>query len=187
MTKAEIQQILHDIVDQGDNRALKILWATTKKYDLHKTKADQPSDQTLYRLVYTSARSSQCTEKDIEEILEASRKNNAELDITGILLYTSNRFVQIIEGPHDSVMQLYNKLQRDTRHGGSTIRFSEAVSTRHFSDWNMAQKNIHTKDLEYKANISLENKKVYESLIDGDLHNYQDDGIRVLKTFLSIA
>lgn len=191
MTKKEVQIILKSIIDNGDQTALKVLWSAAKKYNLIEAVQSssiplQSQKESLYRLVYTSARSSNCDESNIQKILQSSRQNNPALGITGLLIYTENRFLQIIEGPLDNVMNLYEKIEKDSRHAGSNLRYCEPTLTRHFSDWNMAEKNISISELKYKAEISMENQQIYKSLIDGDLHSYKDDGIRVLKAFLSI-
>ena len=191
MTKNQIQNKLKDLIESGDDRTLKILWATVKKYKLIDSNSQNQvatsHEQTLYRLVYTSARASNCDDRNIDLILEASRRNNRKLNITGVLLYTDTRFIQILEGPHEHILTLYEKILKDNRHVGSLRRFCEPVATRHFSDWNMAKKHLNSEELEYKSEISKENKKIYNSLMDGDLHSYEDDGIRVLKAFLSIS
>lgn len=185
----KLLQQLNNQVAKGDERLLKILIAVAKEYngeleDSQPEQAESKETETLYRLVYTSARSKQCDDKDIEEILEASRRNNSAVGVTGILVHTKDRFLQVLEGEHSKVMALYEKIEKDPRHGGSNMRFCEPVTTRYFKDWDMASKKVNESSVEYNTSISESKKKLYSSMMNGDIHSYRDEGMRVLKTFL---
>jgi len=174
---------LKSLIDTSDERLLRILLAVIKEYQPAK------KDQTgvLYRLVYTSARRSNCSDSEIEKILEASRKNNAKLGITGILIHTKDRFLQVLDGEKDKVKALYQKIEKDDRHGGSIMRFCEPVAGRHFSDWEMAGKKVDEDTVQFHTAISKQKMAVYRSMMDGDLSSYKDEGMRVLKTFLMVS
>ncbi|MFY0686670.1 MAG: BLUF domain-containing protein [Cyclobacteriaceae bacterium] len=140
----------------------------------------------LTRLVYSSVRMKSCTDESIQEILDTSRKNNPKSDITGLLVHTDRRFLQILEGPYQKVMETYQRIEQDTRHGGSNIRYCEPTSERYFKQWHMASKNI-SKDVEFGTDLLAEEKGIYEKLMDGDLQSYKDEGMRILKTFLMVS
>lgn len=178
------------LISKGDDKLLDILYAVAKEYSSNNHSFNiekKVAPQQLYRLVYTSARSSQCDEKEIDKILAASRRNNKPLDITGVLLHTHDRFLQVLEGEKDKVMTLYQKIEKDKRHGGSMMRFCEPVDERHFGDWNMAGKKINSEKIKYDTSISNQNKQLYKSMLNGDIHSYKDDGMRVLKTFIAFS
>lgn len=180
----KLEDHLKEIIEQADEKLLRILLAVGREYNDVKV---SPERKQLYRLVYTSARSSNCSDEEIEKILAASRKNNKELNVTGILIHTKDRFLQVLEGDRDKVTALYNKIEKDDRHGGSIMRFCEPVIKRYFSDWNMASKKVRSNDIQYNTSISDQKKKLYESMMDGDLSSYRDEGMRVLKTFLLVS
>lgn len=207
MTKKELQNQLNEIITSADAKLLKILIAVSHEYNYEDKLEVTPSqlyskpensmvaefeplessNDKLYRLVYTSARSKSCTDQDIEDILAVSRRNNPKLDITGIMVHTNDRFLQILEGPYNNIMKLYDTITSDKRHGGSIVRFCKPVDSRQFGDWNMAYKDVTSSDVKYRTNITEENRKQYESLMDGNLHSYTDEGMRVLKTFLKFS
>ena len=181
----KLREELNSYLDKGDERLLKMLLAVAKEY-VHtvENESTNSSSSALYRLVYTSARSKSCDDAEIEKILEASRRNNKPLGVTGMLIYTQDRFLQVLEGEYDKVMSLYHKIEKDRRHGGTNMRFCEEVSTRYFLDWDMASKKMDVADIEYKSSISESKKELYRSMMNGDIHSYKDEGMRVLKTFL---
>lgn len=185
ITMEKLREELNSYLDKGDEGLLKMLLAAAKEY-VHtvENESTNSSSSALYRLVYTSARSKSCDDAEIEKILEASRRNNKPLGVTGMLIYTQDRFLQVLEGEYDKVMSLYHKIEKDRRHGGTNMRFCEEVSTRYFLDWDMASKKMYVADIEYKSSISESKKELYRSMMNGDIHSYKDEGMRVLKTFL---
>jgi Sensors of blue-light using FAD len=54
----------------------------------------------LSQLVYVSNRKANCTEAEIEKILASCKKNNPPLNITGVLLYSDIKFIQLVEGEY---------------------------------------------------------------------------------------
>jgi hypothetical protein len=74
--------------------------------------------------------------------LEQSRKNNPLQGITGMLCFTNDIFVQVIEGGRDEVCELYNTIVRDDRHRDVRILIYEEISERRFGSWTMGQVNI---------------------------------------------
>jgi hypothetical protein len=74
----------------------------------------------------------------VASILRAARKNNPNEGLTGIL-YTNGRwFLQILEGPRESVTRMFGILQNDKRHAGVTMVDLKHIEARSFGDWSMA-------------------------------------------------
>lgn len=63
---------------------------------------------------------------------------NSLIDVTGLLLFNSRRFVQVLEGREDVVRDLYARISSDPRHHGIVILGEEHVAERQFSQWAMA-------------------------------------------------
>jgi hypothetical protein len=112
---------------------------------------------------------------------------NAMTIVWKIFCEKKDRFLQILEGSEKNVQFLYDKIQLDDRHGGSSVRFFEPVAKREFGEWNMAYKKVTDQSIEYNTDTSTENKNMYKSLMDGNLFSYKDDGMRILKTFLLVS
>ncbi|MFK7797596.1 MAG: BLUF domain-containing protein [Aureispira sp.] len=47
-------------------------------------------------LIYSSHRKANCTEEEIDHILQTCKKNNPEKNLTGILLHSKNYFLQYV-------------------------------------------------------------------------------------------
>ena len=74
----------------------------------------------LSQLVYVSIRKPQCTEEEIQKILDACKRNNQGKDITGVLLYSGTHFVQYLEGDFKKINELYDNIKSDVRHKNVT-------------------------------------------------------------------
>lgn len=91
----------------------------------------------LTRLIYASRAADALTAADVDQILEASRRNNGKCGVTGILIYSSREFLQCLEGAREPVNQTYARILGDKRHAEVQILdFSEAAS-RLFPEWGM--------------------------------------------------
>jgi len=62
---------------------------------------------------------------EISQILQAARRNNKEQNVTGALLFNSSYFAQALEGPKLAIEQIFEKIQRDPRHGEVTVLSSQ--------------------------------------------------------------
>jgi hypothetical protein len=94
---------------------------------------------TLYRLVYMSRNDiSDEMEPQIGGILEISRENNRQAQITGALMFNSGCFAQVLEGPHHAIQATFERIQCDERHSDVTVLLFEPSDARVFSSWAMA-------------------------------------------------
>lgn len=94
----------------------------------------------IFRIVYCSrnAMADGGSTEDLEQILGASRKNNAQDGVTGALLYNQGIFAQTLEGPFEAVQTTYERIQADERHTELVLLEAETVENRLFAEWAMA-------------------------------------------------
>lgn len=74
---------------------------------------------------------------DLDDILQQSRHNNAVDGITGLLWADGGHFLQVLEGPADSVATAYARIAADTRHRDIRILSDRSVDAREFGYWSM--------------------------------------------------
>jgi hypothetical protein len=103
----------------------------------------------LVRLLYASRPAAPPTDSVVDAILQQSRKNNSRQGITGMLCFSDQFFVQVLEGGRDEVCELYNTIVRDVRHAGVRILLYDEIAERRFGSWTMGQVAIE------KVNPSL--------------------------------
>lgn len=91
----------------------------------------------LCRLVYASRAADALGPAEHEQILTASRRNNAKLWVTGLLAFSSREFLQCLEGSREAVSATYARILGDPRHQEvQLIDFSE-IDHRWFGEWGM--------------------------------------------------
>ncbi|WP_162914572.1 BLUF domain-containing protein [Desertibaculum subflavum] len=88
-------------------------------------------------IVYVSAAAVPFRRETILALLDQSRRNNAQADITGMLLFHDGNFIQAVEGPESAVDALMQRIRRDPRHQGIIVMAEESVRERSFADWSM--------------------------------------------------
>ncbi|MBI5130600.1 MAG: BLUF domain-containing protein [Rhodopseudomonas palustris] len=95
-----------------------------------------------YRCVYWSRQRIDGTPEqvatEIESILTAARRNNAQLGITGALAVGRGIFAQLLEGPRQAVETAFENIQRDERHGDVQVLAFGPAEQRAFPGWPMA-------------------------------------------------
>ena len=98
----------------------------------------------LVRLLYASRAAAPLTPSVVDSILAQSRAHNPGLGITGMLCYSEDLFLQVLEGGRDEVCELYNTIVRDDRHVNVRILCFEEISERRFGSWTMGHVNVAT-------------------------------------------
>lgn len=91
----------------------------------------------LVRLIYASSLVGPMSRSDIKQILDASKRRNHALEITGYLCVSPTHALQCLEGDREAVSGLYNFIAKDPRHANVTLlRFVEPWR-RLFPVWDM--------------------------------------------------
>ncbi len=122
----------------------------------------------LAHLAYVSARKNNCTEEEIEKILISCKKNNPPLDITGVLLYSENKFIQYVEGESTSLMKLYDKIKKDVRHDKAVMISYSPISSRIFPSWHMGSRKIASNEIGFLTDITDGDKDVFEKIMNDE-------------------
>jgi Sensors of blue-light using FAD len=96
----------------------------------------------MFFLVYVSSATRPFSREDLRVLLETCRKNNAELGVTGMLLYKDGNFMQVLEGDEGAVRGLYARIAADPRHGGEITLQQGFAEGRQFPDWSMGFRDL---------------------------------------------
>lgn len=114
----------------------------------------------LVRCLYASRVATPLPASVLDEILVQSHRNNPRRGITGLLCFTSDVFVQVLEGGRDEVCDLYNAIVRDERHSQVRLLTYEEIAERRFGNWTMGQVDAQTVNpsllLKYSKSASLD-------------------------------
>ena len=77
----------------------------------------------FFQLIYTSKPVSQLTEESMIDILVGAQKYNQDEGVSGFLLYSPEKLIQLIEGDELNVEDLYQKIKKDRRHADIAVQY----------------------------------------------------------------
>lgn len=77
------------------------------------------------------------TDEQLWAIVDVAQARNKRQDITGALVFTGTDFVQILEGPEESVANVMASILIDPRHDQVNIVRREMIAKRSFPTWGM--------------------------------------------------
>ncbi len=99
------------------------------------------------RIIYCSQATDAFTPDDLIALLVAARHRNEPLGLTGLLLYSNQSFLQVLEGDDDAVADVYASITRDPRHTNIRLLMDEEIPARLFPDWTMGFEHVKGEDL----------------------------------------
>ncbi|WP_100658403.1 BLUF domain-containing protein [Alteromonas flava] len=114
----------------------------------------------MFRLIYVSDVNQDLLDSDaLASLLTKARKNNAELDLTGMLLCDYVNFFQVLEGDEQQVRKLFDVIKRDQRHTNVVIVAEESCSDRLFGQWRMGFSSLENVDKQDLSRLNAEEAK----------------------------
>lgn len=130
----------------------------------------------IFKLLYISTETRPTTDSDVISILEASRRNNPELGVTGLLLYRVGYFLQLLEGVEPEVIKLFQHLKKDGRHSACDILSQFSGENRIFPKWSMGY-------IESKSDNAIFSLFEHMEMIRGKSSANKDKVLEIMKRF----
>ena len=96
----------------------------------------------LVRLMYASRAAEGLKPEALNAILKKSTTGNPTHGITGVLCFSGEVFLQVLEGGRSQVSALYNRIAADPRHHDVVLLSYEEIAERRFAGWAMGQVNM---------------------------------------------
>jgi hypothetical protein len=75
---------------------------------------------------------------ELSNILASARRNNGKLGLTGALIFSTDCFAQVLEGPLSSIERIFEDIECDPRHRDVTVLHFKPAVARSFAEWSMA-------------------------------------------------
>ncbi|MNJ92560.1 Blue light- and temperature-regulated antirepressor YcgF [compost metagenome] len=135
----------------------------------------------IFHLVYVSQAVEDISYTDIQDILHVSRDNNAQVGITGLLIFRDGYFLQLLEGDEVPVKKVVEKIIEDDRNFKLRVLVETRSSERLFDEWAMA-----FFDGDISANETQPLIDLFALVLDKS-SSQRDRIMSVLKTFQSSA
>ncbi|WP_438971549.1 diguanylate phosphodiesterase [Methylophaga sp.] len=91
----------------------------------------------LYQLIYKSTATRPFSEHELSQLLKCCQYNNAQVNVTGVLLYDGTHFLQVLEGRFSVLNKLIGKIESDQRHASIVTLIKEPIVKREYVNWSM--------------------------------------------------
>jgi hypothetical protein len=101
---------------------------------------------TLIEVIYVSTATDKLFDWELRRILESSVRNNEDVQLTGMLLYSRDSFMQVIEGEKDAVDSVMARIAKDPRHCNLQVLARAEIRSRGFNQWSMGFHGINAAD-----------------------------------------
>jgi hypothetical protein len=84
----------------------------------------------------------------LKQILTRSRVKNQEHHITGVLVLSADKWMQVLEGTHEEVTAMFHTIEQDPRHSNVCKLADGPITHRAFADWSMGFTPASPEDFE---------------------------------------
>lgn len=96
----------------------------------------------LYELIYTSVATRPMDRSGLDDLLDVARSRNESLNITGLLIFDEQGFMQLLEGEKADVDAVFASIKKDERHHDVAVFHKGEIAERTFGEWSMAFRRI---------------------------------------------
>ena len=132
----------------------------------------------MYRVMYMSRATRYICDEELEELLETSRRNNKQRNLTGLLIVKGRTFLQCLEGEKNDIEEIYNKILIDDRHTDIIDLIDEDTNKRLFPNWSMAYRNLkNTEDIKSEKLKQISDLK--------ELNIEKEDIVEIIEEFIA--
>ena len=110
----------------------------------------------MYRLIYKSKSKQAITWDMVRDIMHSSKVHNDEAKVSGVLLATSSHYLQVLEGPYETVNEIFMRIACDQRHCEIQLISFSVIDARIFEAWGML--GIGVFDLNKRLEVELKQR-----------------------------
>ncbi len=135
----------------------------------------------LCQLLYASRAARPMTSDELNALGAAASEYNEANQISGILVYSKQRFIQVLEGPPDQIAELFASIERDPRHTEVRPLTAHLVGARAFSGWSM---KVFDCDRRPDLDSSLFEDRLF---VEGEQEWDGSDAARAMRLLLEFA
>jgi len=101
----------------------------------------------MNRVIHCSQATHDVSPDELVHLLEVSRRNNEKVGLSGMLLYSSQSFLQVLEGDAVALQETYARIGADDRHVNLRLLMDAEVAAPLFPDWTMGFEHVDDEDL----------------------------------------
>ena len=132
----------------------------------------------LTTIIYRSHICKNVAFQSVTDMVAAANVKNDQADVTGILLFNGTHFFQMIEGPEETVLSIYQHICQDKRHYNIVELLCDYAPARRFGKTGMELFDLREYDRD----------EVLQAVLDKGTSKYQlfynDRALKFLRTFV---
>lgn len=91
----------------------------------------------MRRIIYRSLAAPALDRAELFRLLHHARTANESCGLSGVLLQSDNRLLQVLEGPTWKLFAVFDKIRQDPRHTGVEIIDERSIDEATFPQWAM--------------------------------------------------
>ncbi|MEO1583752.1 MAG: BLUF domain-containing protein [Planctomycetota bacterium] len=108
----------------------------------------------LFQTIYHSTSSGPVSRPALEELARVAGERNAERELTGVLLYGWQNFVQLLEGTADRTFELLGRIAKDRRCQTVQVHAIRPVPRRTYDGWAMQTWHVQETDETFRITFA---------------------------------
>jgi len=108
--------------------------------------------------------------QSLQVLADKSAGNNAKVGITGLLLYGSGHYFQVLEGNFAAIRAVYDRIRKDKQHKACQLLCQCERTERLFPSWNMGQVNLESPSIVGKSDWDV----ISSALANGGASRWKD-------------
>ncbi|MGY5956781.1 diguanylate phosphodiesterase [Kosakonia sp. BK9b] len=132
----------------------------------------------LTTLIYRSHQCDSISYAMLEDMVAAANVKNGNAGVTGILLFNGTHFFQLLEGPEESVMAIYQAICADLRHNNLVELLRDYAPSRRFGKTGMELFDLREHDREALLQTVLDRGTSRYQLV------YEDRALQFFQAFV---
>lgn len=111
----------------------------------------------LKQFAYISSQVIDFSQSELHDLMKQARLKNKRLELTGLLLFDKGVFLQVLEGPTESIDLITLHISEDRRHKNMDIIFTNSsLREREFANWSMGLQILGSNN--HKEYVELDNR-----------------------------
>lgn len=121
----------------------------------------------MQRIIYSSQATHDLSPDELVDLLRVARQHNEGAGVSGMLLYCSQSFLQVLEGDKAVLRATYARINSDDRHTNLRLLMDAEVIAPLFPDWSMGFD--HVEEDEIAASVDGNTPATLYPLVNPDL------------------
>jgi hypothetical protein len=101
----------------------------------------------MKRIVYCSRAAYDVSADELVALLQSARRHNAAAGVSGMLLYSCQSFVQVLDGDAAALDATFDRIVRDAMHSRIRVLLEGDVAAPLFPDWTMGFEHVDDETL----------------------------------------